>query len=77
MNEKIIARMRNIVADVMTSFKTDFENYDRPYIEQAVTEQFPMIWIVGKSHTNLLQLGAFSQFLLWKRGCTIQICLGR
>lgn len=59
MNEKIIARMRNIVADVMTSFKTDFENYDRPYIEQAATEQFPMIWIVGKSHTNLLQLGAF------------------
>lgn len=56
---KIIQTMRNIVADVMTSFKTDFENYDRPYIEQAATEQFPMIWIVGKSHTNLLQLGAF------------------
>lgn len=30
---KIIQTMRNIVADVMTSFKTDFENYDRLYIE--------------------------------------------
>lgn len=59
MNEKIITRMRNIVADVMTSFKTDFENYDRPYIESAATEQFPMLWIVGKSHTDLLKLGDF------------------
>ncbi len=59
MNEKIIKQMRNIVADVMTSFKTDFENYDRPYIEQATPDKFPMIWIVGTSHTHLLQLGEF------------------
>lgn len=59
MNEKIIKQMCNIVADVMTSFQSDFENYDKPYIESAKESQFPMIWIVGKSHTYLLKLGNY------------------
>ena len=32
---KIIQTMSNIVADVMTSFQSDFENFDRPYIENV------------------------------------------
>lgn len=58
MKTKIISQMRNIVADVMTSFQTDFENYDRPYIESDEC-QFPMIWIVGESHTFMLKLGEY------------------
>lgn len=40
---KIIQTMSNIVADVMTSFQSDFENFDRPYIENADSSKFPMI----------------------------------
>lgn len=58
MKSKIITQMRNIVADVMTSFQTDFENYDRPYIESDEC-QFPLIWIVGESHTFMLKLGEY------------------
>lgn len=50
---KIIQTMSNIVADVMTSFQSDFENFDRPYIENADSSKFPMIWIVGQSTLNL------------------------
>lgn len=53
--------MSNIVADVMTSFQSDFENFDRPYIENADSSKFPMIWIVGKSHTHLLNLGEYEE----------------
>lgn len=58
---KIIQTMSNIVADVMTSFQSDFENFDRPYIENADSSKFPMIWIVGKSHTHLLNLGEYEE----------------
>lgn len=58
---KIIQTMSNIVADVMTSFQSDFENFDRPYIENADNSKFPMIWIVGKSHTHLLNLGEYEE----------------
>ena len=37
---KIIQTMSNIVADVMTSFQSDFENFDRPYIENAYNSKF-------------------------------------
>lgn len=53
--------MSNIVADVMTSFQSDFENFDRPYIENAYNSKFPMIWIVGKSYTYLLHLGEYEE----------------
>lgn len=61
MNEAIIKQMSNIVADVMTSFQSDFENYDKLYIEKAEACQFPMIWIVGASHTHLLKLGSYKE----------------
>lgn len=61
MNEKIISRMSEIVAEIMTSFQSDFENYDRPYIESANNFMFPMIWIVGRSHTYLLKLGEYDK----------------
>lgn len=60
---KIIQTMSNIVADVMTSFQSDFENFDRPYIENAYNSKFPMIWIVGKSYTYLLHLGEYEEKL--------------
>lgn len=53
--------MSNIVADVMKRFQSDFENYDRPYIENADNSKFPMIWIVGKYHTRLLCLGEYNK----------------
>lgn len=59
MNASIIECMSNIVADIMTNFQSDFEKYDRPYIENADSSKFPMIWIVGESHTYLLCLGEY------------------
>lgn len=59
MNDAIIKQMEKIVAEVMTSYQSDFENYDRKYIEKAEACQFPMVWIVGKSHTYLLRLGDY------------------
>ncbi len=50
--------MRNIVADVMTSFQSDFENHDRPYIESTAAK-FSMLWVVGQSHTWLARLGEY------------------
>lgn len=58
---KIIQTMKNIVADIMVSFQSDFEKYDRPYIESVGSSMFPMIWIVGKSHTYLLKLGEYDK----------------
>ena len=63
--------MSNIVADVMTSFQSDFENFDRPYIENADSSKFPMIWIVGKSHTHLLNLGGC--FMLYREATETEI----
>lgn len=61
MNKKIVTQMSNIVSDIMTSFQSDFEKYDKPYIESAAACSFPMIWIVGKSHTHLLKLGGYKK----------------
>lgn len=61
MNEKIINRMTNIVADLMKSFQSDFTKYDKPYIETADESKFPMLWIVGESHTHLLRLGDYDE----------------
>lgn len=51
--------MAKVVASTMTSFQSDFEKYDRPYIEAATTEQFPLLWFVASSHTHLLRLGEY------------------
>lgn len=59
MNDAVIKQMEKIVVEVMTSYQSDFENYDRRYIEKAETRHFPMIWIVGEAHTHLLRLGGY------------------
>lgn len=59
MNDAVIKQMEKIVAEVMTSYQSDFENYDKRYIEKAETRQFPIIWIVGKSHIYMLKLGGY------------------
>lgn len=64
MNNSIIKQMSDIVAEVMTSFQSDFEQYDKQYIEKAEACQFPMIWMVGTSHTYLLKLGEYKDCFL-------------
>lgn len=59
MNELIISRMSDIVAEVMTSFQSDFEDYDKPYIAKAQPDQFPMLWFVAPTHTYLFALGEY------------------
>lgn len=61
MNEKIINRMTNIVADIMRSYQSDFTDYDKPYIEAANESKFPMLWIVAPTHTYLLRLGDYEE----------------
>lgn len=60
-NAHIITAMSKIVAETMTSFQSDFENYDRKYIESEEDTIFPLIWIVGKCHTILLNLAEFEK----------------
>lgn len=57
----ILNKMAEIVDNTMTSFQSDFEKYDRLYIESDEVK-FPMIWIVGKSHTYLLKLGEYKRW---------------
>ena len=59
----ILNKMAEIVANTMTSFQSDFEQYDRPYIESGEAK-FPLIWIVGSSHTFLLRLGEYKERFL-------------
>ena len=59
MIETILKKMAEVVANTMTSFQSDFEKYDRPYIEAATPDQFPMLWFVAPSHTYLLRLGEY------------------
>lgn len=58
---EILSEMTEIVASRMTSFQSDFEKHDRRYIEAATLEQFPMLWVVGVSHTYLLKLGEYKK----------------
>lgn len=46
----ILNKMAEIVDNTMTSFQSDFEKYDRPYIEAATPEQFPMLWVGPDGH---------------------------
>lgn len=57
----ILNKMAEIVANAMTHFQSDFEKYDRLYIESDEVK-FPMIWIVGTSHTHLLKLGEYKNW---------------
>lgn len=61
MNEKIIERMTEIVESTMTSNKSDFYKYDKPYFEKANLDDTPELWIVGELHTYNLWLGTFEE----------------
>ena len=58
MKDKILRQMEAIVNKTMKSFQTDFFNYDKPRIASPEFK-FPAIWIVGESHTHLLELGNY------------------
>jgi hypothetical protein len=58
MREAIIERMTEIVNETMTSFQSDFFKYDKPRIESAGII-FPVIWVVGKTHTHLINVGDY------------------
>lgn len=56
--DEIIRKMAEIVEEIMTDFKTDFYNCDESIIK---SEDFklPFIWIVGRCHTHMFQLGNY------------------
>lgn len=58
---KILKQMKAVVADTMTSFQSDFFDYDKLQIE-GQEFKFPAIWIVGKSHTHLLRIGNYKEY---------------
>lgn len=53
----IIAQMETIVNEKMTSYQSDFTEYDRKTMESAKGWQFPMVWIVRSGGTYLLRVG--------------------
>lgn len=59
--QDIIQYMADVVATKMTSFQTDFYNYDQPAIEQANPNQFPYLWIVNECHTRMASLGGYEE----------------
>lgn len=65
--EEIIKQMENVVERTMRDFQSDFYKYDKPYMESATAESFPLIWIVAPSHTHLLKLSDFRNALLSER----------
>lgn len=56
--DTILQKMSEVVEATMTLYKSDFYNVDKSIIE---TEgfKFPIIWIVGRSHTKMFQLGNY------------------
>lgn len=61
MNEKLVQKMRNVVADIMTHFQSDFENYDRRTIENTPAEKLSAVWIVAPNHTYMLNFSNFEE----------------
>lgn len=60
-NTELIKQMRGIVKKTMKAFQSDFDDYDEPYIAAATPDKFPMVWIVGESHTYLLKLQEYRE----------------
>lgn len=60
-NEHITDQMTKIVETLMTSWQSDYYKYDKPTIEKATIENFPKLWIVGESHTFMLDLSAYKE----------------
>lgn len=56
----VIGKMKNIAADLMEK-KSDFEQYDLPYMENAESTDFPLIWIVKSRSTVMIKVGAGAQ----------------
>lgn len=58
--------MADVVEKTMTNYKSDFYNVDKGIIESKEFK-FPVIWIVGQSHTHMFQLGNFKDaFFAWE-----------
>lgn len=57
---EILAAMTAIVEATMTSCKSDFYTYDRTAILEP-NFQFPVIWVVGKAGTILINLGQYEE----------------
>lgn len=56
--DNILQQMADVVEATMGNYKSDFYNVDKGIIEGEVFK-FPFIWIVGKCHTHMFQLGNY------------------
>ena len=64
--DNILQQMADVVEATMTNYKSDFYNVDKGIIESKEFK-FPVIWIVGQSHTHMFQLGNFKDaFFAWE-----------
>jgi hypothetical protein len=66
MLKELIKQMTAIVEATMTNYKSDFYRYNMNYLK--FSPKFPMIWIVGKTHTYLLQLGEYENWFNTNEG---------
>lgn len=55
---EILKQMCAVVEEVMTNYKSDFYNFDKPKIE-CEDFKFPLIWIVGSCHTHMFPIGEY------------------
>jgi len=82
MKQEIIKQMTQVVADVMTSFQSDFHKYDLELLENY-DERF--LWFVAPSHTHLARIGENhlneivsteeGLYAVVKRNVTADVCL--
>lgn len=82
MKQEIIKQMNQVVADVMTSFQSDFHKYDMELLENY-DERF--LWFVAPSHTHLARIGENhlneivsteeGLYAVVKRNVTADVCL--
>ncbi len=57
----IVNQMAEIVANIMTSFQSDFEKHDAEYIKRKGVNAFPFLWMVAPNHTYLLKMADFKK----------------
>ena len=82
MKQEIIKQMTQVVADVMTSFQSDFHKYDMELLENY-DERF--LWFVAPSHMHLARIGENylneivnteeELYAVVKRNMTADVCL--
>lgn len=54
--------MTEIVESTMTDYKSDFYDWDKPFIESEACCTLPAIWVVGKLHTRMLKIGNYYEW---------------